>query len=161
MAIGFVSAGLKIVLLYFALAVAFQALIVRARCIRNSVIAFLAAGCVLGLMFIAHAIAQYGMNDRVLVVCLVYAFLSELYIFSFTFVKSSVSTALVMSLVKSPLAESGIDAALGSQNMVEGRLEAMVKTGFLMRCGSGYTVTRQGKFLAQCFSLMKRIFRNT
>ena len=149
------------VLFYFSLAVAGQALIRRLKWFRNSVFDFLFSGCVFGAGLIAHYFLDPSLASSFWAGVLCYAFLSELYLFLFTFTKSSVGVSILRGLEKGPMTESRLDAMLCPADMVENRLRVMVEAGFLEQENLNYQMTQKGRCLTACFQWMKAIFKKT
>jgi len=147
-------------LLAFVVAVAGHALLCRLLRRGSTVVKFLAVGLPVGLALLAVLAGQDGLSPQLLAGALVYALLSELYLFLFTLAANSVSLAILRRLVDAPLAPERIAADYDSAAMVERRLDQLQAGGLLVREGSAYRVTPQGAGMARSFARLRHVFRH-
>ncbi len=151
--------GFGDVLFYFLLAVVGQVLARRAGWFRNAVFEFLFSGSVCGLALLTYFFFNGMRPPALFSAALLYAFICELYLFLFTFVRNSVAVSLLMLLCDAALTQEQMDLKLGPENMVERRLLGMTQAGFLENRDLSYHRTPKGRFLAACFKAMKSVFK--
>jgi hypothetical protein len=147
-------------LLCFVLAVCVHAVVSRARPHANRVVSYGLVGVV---MFVALAWAvfeEYGTDVRAWAALGVYALASELYVFVFTMIGSSITARLVVILRKRDMALDEIDAAFPTSGMVEDRMRSLLGNGFIQSDGdAGYSLTRKGWLIVSCFRPLRGFFR--
>ena len=145
-------------LFYFGFAVAGQTAFGRVWRL-NSVFSYLVPGTLCGMALIVHGFFYYAQESRVLAAALFYALLSELYLFLFTFFRSSVSVALLMTMEPAPLTRGQIDATFCEEDMVKGRIQTMQYEKFIESDGGVYHLTKKGKIMADLFRGCKEFFK--
>lgn len=145
-------------LAYLLGAVAGHAVLCRLPVPGNVVVKFLLVGGALGLGLVGHGILLYGPRLETWTAALLFAFASELYIFLFTLVSSSVSVALLLKLRVGSLTKTQIDALYDSCSMVEGRIEKLLANGLLRQSAAGYALTHKGRVLLTVFGGLRRLF---
>ena len=146
-------------LIAFAAAVVFHAALVRVARSTNKVVAFLTAGGMVGLVFVAYELTVSA--DTLLEIgaaVAIYALACELYIFVFTLVGSSVSVAVLLALEQQPLSEDAIGQRYSGHAMVEARVAGLVTAGCLDVRDSQCVVTPRGRALAATFERLRRVF---
>lgn len=145
---------------FFLIAVLGHALTCRWGTRGSSVPKFILNGCLIGLVLIGRSGWLRGVTAERLALLSSYAFLCELYLFFFTFVRSSISAALLFALKQKPLSEIEIDESHSDTSMVEGRVRMLCEAGFLVPADSGYSVSRKGGFLVASFRFLQSFFRH-
>ena len=125
----------------------------------NRVIKFLATGGICGIFLAGFGFATRGARSEVFAGLLLYALMSELYIFLFTFVRSSISARLLLALSSKILAQAEVERLMDGRVLVHARVEDLAATGLLARCPSGYAVTKKGMMLVRVFRDLRTFFR--
>src|SRR6266852_9130409 len=97
----------------------------------DSVRRFLLIGVPLGVALVAVSLACFGPTIPALAAILLYALLCELYIFLFTLVLSSVSATMLIMLREGPVDAARISSACDPREMVNLRLERMIRVAFI------------------------------
>ena len=151
---------LALVAAYLALAVLAHAALTRLPVGPNVVVRFLLVGAPVGAGLAVHLVALYGVAVETLSGLLVYAFASELYIFLFTLVSSSVSVALLLTLLGRPLSDSSVEDRYSPEQMVDGRIVKLLANGFLAEAEDGYVLTAKGRRTLATFERLRRTFRH-
>ena len=124
----------------------------------NRVIKFLAAGAPLGVILIGMDVKELGISTEAFAGVFLYAFLSELYLFVFGSVATSVSVSRLLVFREDERNRREIQAAYTSRAMVQMRLKALIAEGLLEEIGSGYRATRKGRTALGYFRSLKRFF---
>jgi hypothetical protein len=149
---------LFITLAYLGLAAALHALLRRLVPGMNTVAIFLVAGAACGLAVIATLMQLRGAPPLCAFAgATLYAFLAELYIFSFTFAFGSVSASVLVGHLEG---EGGGDVALEVPKdlMIRRRLEGMCASGLIFEKAGAYQATGKGKFAAAVGRMLKGYF---
>lgn len=149
-----------LVLAYLAVAILGHAALTRLPAGPNVVVRFLVVGTLAGVALAAHLLALYGVVVETLGGLLVYAFASELYIFLFTLVSSSVSAALLRTLLSGPLSDGTIEDRYSPDQMVDSRIVKLRANGFLAEDADGYALTGKGQRTLATFERLRRTFRH-
>ena len=147
-------------LAYFLAAVAGHAVYSRLRFGGNSVLKFFLSGGLAGLELMRRQAWEGGVAPESLAAVLCYAFLCELYLFCFTFVRSSVSMSILFALRQQELSEAEIDRLYSDASMVERRTQKLVREGCLSRGRSGYVLTAKGRIVVFFFRKLQAFFRH-
>ena len=145
---------------YLALAVLGHAVLTRLPVGPNAVARYVLVGTLAGAALAAHLLALYGVAIETLSALLVYALASELYIFLFTLVSSSVSAALLQTLLRGPLSDGSIEDRYSPDQMVDVRSAKLVANGFLAEGADGYVLTEKGRRTLAVFRGLRRTFRH-
>lgn len=124
------------------------------------VVKYVAIGGVTGLALLAHLLAVEGLTYRTLAGLLVFGLASELYIFCFTLIISSVSAIWLRRLFRGSVETAALAEAYSPTWMVEMRLDRLVENGFLVRVGEGYQLTEKGRSLIGTFGRLRSIFKH-
>ena len=149
---------LILTLAYFVIAVVFYVILSRSVA-GNGVLKFMASGSVAGLALIVHGLKLPSPSDGV-PAALLYAFICELFIFTFTAMRNSVAMSLLLVLKKRPLPDNEIDKLYADQEMVQWRIKNMLKIGLLGPHAAGPALTSRGRLFLNVFRLCKRFFRH-
>lgn len=124
----------------------------------NSVLQFVVAGALTGLVLLITIASIYGWRSlHFIAVLFLFSFFCELYVFLFTFVIGSVSAAL---LVK---AESDSEGALAASvplpaTMVSSRLSALSRLQLIRLDGDNCEITATGVCVALAVRTLRRFF---
>ena len=145
---------------YFVVALVLHAAWCRVAQRPSTVVKFVAAGGLVGLVLLGHLLATEGPTHRTLAGLLVFALASELYIFSFTLIISSVSAIWLRRLYRGSIETDALAEAYSPSWMVETRLSRLVENGFLARDGDGYRLTEKGRGLIGTFGRLRAIFKH-
>ena len=122
------------------------------------VIRYLLVGGLVGVGLVVLLLTLYGVSGEAFAGTMIFAFLSELYIFFFTLVISSVSVSLMLYLRETPMDEAEISRIFSSQRMVAFRLEQMVRNGFATERDGQYALTASGRQMVYWFVTLRRVF---
>jgi hypothetical protein len=145
---------------YFATTLLLHAIWCRVSARPAVVVKFVAVGGVAGLALLAHLLSVEGLTYRTLAGLLVFALASELYIFCFTLIISSVSAIWLRRLYRGSIESEELAEAYSPTWMVELRLDRLVENGFLARDGDGYRLTEKGRNLIGTFGKLRAIFKH-
>lgn len=152
---------LAALLIFFLLSVGFHAVAGRLGFIANSVLRFLAAGTVMGLLLLVWLVGRYGLWSAELVTgALSYAFLCNLYIFLFTATLSSVSTNLLFRLSREALSPDDVERLYSGRAMAEVRIKRLVDAGFLAAETTGLKLTGAGAKSVAGYARLRRLFKH-
>lgn len=121
---------------------------------------FLIVGTILGCVMLYHFYHIYGFSINVFAAALIYAFLSELYIFLFTFVSSSISVSILMNLAHGHSDISELAKEYSGQRMVENRVKRLQNIGFLNSINGKLETSFKGKILVERFNMLQSFFKN-
>ena len=121
---------------------------------------YVAIGGLAGLALLAHLFVVDGLTYRTLAGLLVFGLASELYIFCFTLIISSVSAIWLRRLYRGSIESAALAEAYSPTWMVEVRLGRLVENGFLVRSGDGYRLTEKGRKLIDTFGRLRAIFKH-
>ena len=145
---------------YFATTVLLHALWCRVSARPSVVVKFFAVGGATGLALLGHLLAVEGLTHRTLAGLLIFGLASELYIFCFTLIISSVSAIWLRRLYRGGIEEDALAEAYSPTWMVETRLDRLVENGFLVRTDDGYRLTEKGRGLIGTFGRLRAIFKH-
>jgi hypothetical protein len=127
----------------------------------NSVVAFLLAGCISGIMLIFFLERTYGwFSLPVFAGAMVFSFFCEFYIFLFTMVISSVSAALLISAGSGSL-QSRQTQMLSPRAMLDARLATLSRLGLIWIVGDFCEITPKGRRLVQIIGELRQIFAHS
>jgi len=152
--------SILLAVLYFAAAVALHAIWSRLSPRPSVVVKFVVVGGVTGLVLHGHLLAVSGLTIGTLAGLLVFALVSELYIFCFTLIISSVSAIWLRRLHRGSIETAALAEAYSPTWMVDTRLDRLVENGFLARDGDGYRLTEKGRSLIGTFGRLRAIFKH-
>ena len=150
--------AIALALAAFALAVLLHGLAMRAPMRLDSVRRFLMVGIPLGLGLTAFSLSRFGLTLPGFAAILLYAMLSELYMFCFTLVLSSVSATMLIMLRNGPVQASALASVYEPREMVKLRLDRLLRTGFIERVSGSFFVTGKGKRLHRMFTDLSQFF---
>ena len=145
---------------YFVVALVLHAIWCRVSQRPSVVVKLVLVGGVTGLALLGHLLAVEGLTHRTLAGLLVFALASELYIFCFTLIFSSVSAIWLRRLYRGSIETAALAEAYSPAWMVETRLGRLVDNGFLVRAGDGYRLTEKGRGLIGTFGRLRAIFKH-
>ena len=145
---------------YFIAAFLLHAIWCRAAVRPSVVVKYVVVGGLTGLALLAHLLSVEGPTHRTLAGLLVFALASELYIFLFTMIISSVSAIWLRRLYRGSIETSTLAEIYSPAWMVETRLERLVENGFLVRTDDGYRLTEKGRSLINTFTRLRGIFKH-
>lgn len=124
----------------------------------DSVRRFLLAGIPVGILLTVAAVSLYGWTPQGFAAIALYAFLCELYIFSFTLVLSSISATTLVILRRGPLPLADLSAVYKPEEMVQLRVARLLDTGFLSRESGRVVLTAKALKIHAAFSTLSRFF---
>jgi len=145
---------------YFTLAVLVHAALCRTRWQASAVIKYLVAGGLCGLILAGQLMLLYGLDAPSLAGVLGFALVSELYVFLFTLVHSSVSSVLLRRLRRGGMTADDLDRVGNPAWMVESRLEKLVANDFLVADSGSYALTARAERTLFLFGHLHRFFRH-
>ena len=146
--------------LYFGATVVLHAIWCRASTRFSVVVKLVAVGGLVGLVMIGHLLAVYGLTIATLAGVLTFALASELYVFMFTLILSSVSAIWLRRLHRGGIESEALAEAYSPAWMVETRLERLADNDFLIRDGDRYRVTKRGLKMMRTFGRLRAFFRH-
>jgi hypothetical protein len=126
----------------------------------DSVRRFLLIGIPIGGALVIFSMVTFGLAIHAFASILLYAFLCELYIFCFTLVISSVSVTMLMLLQQTPMEISTFTRTYDPREMVNLRVDRLIKYGFIERKGTQFVVGSKGMRLHRVFGILRRFFRH-
>ncbi|MGE3913925.1 MAG: hypothetical protein AB7K36_31565, partial [Chloroflexota bacterium] len=141
----------------FTVAVICHLVLVRLPLPFSNVIRYLLAGGTIGGGLVLLLLVFYGLSGEAFAGALIFAFLSELYIFFFTLVISSVSVSLMLYLRTGDMPEAEVSRIYDSRRMVTFRLEQLVRNGFATERDDTYALTPTGEFVVTWFLRLRRL----
>ena len=142
----------------FVLAVLLHGLAMRAPLRLDVVRRFLVIGVPLGAALAAVLFARFGPTIPAIASILLYALLCELYIFLFTLVLSSVSATMLIMLRRGPVQASALASVYEPREMVNLRLDRLLKNGLVEKASGRFTLTGKGERLHRMFTGLRRFF---
>jgi len=142
----------------FGLAVFLHGIAMRVPLRMDVVRRFLLVGVPIGGALVIFSIAGLGVTIPAFAAILLYALLCELYIFCFTLVLSSVSATMLIILRQGPIDASALSATYDPHEMVQLRIERLVRNGFIERDNERLTMTKKGMNLHGTFTALGRFF---
>lgn len=145
---------------YFVVAFALHAVWCRLSARPSVVVKYVGIGGLTGLALLAHLLAVEGPTYRTLAGLLVFGLASELYIFAFTLIITSVSAIWLRRLHRGSIDQAALAEAYSPTWMVQTRLDRLVENGFLVRAGDGYRLTEKGLGLMRTFGRLRAIFKH-
>ncbi len=144
---------------YFLLAVGGHAFISRLPIGGNRVVKFLGIGGFWGVVLILGLFRIGASRVDLAAALFVYAFLSELYIFSFTFAASSISARLLFTLQKGAMCEDEINQLYDTGKMVDRRFENLIHQKCIQQKNGKYALTLKGLLLVNGFRRLQSFFK--
>ncbi len=117
-------------------------------------------GVPIGLALGIWLFGRYHFGIETCAALLMYGFMMELYIFCFTLVSTSVSVSILLAVFERPLETAEIDERYSDSSMVEGRMEKLLRAGFLARGSGGFRVTGKARVVLFCFRTLRFFFRH-
>lgn len=150
--------GILLALAAFALAMLLHGLAMRAPLRLDSVRRFLLIGVPVGMALVAVSLVGFGPTLPAIAAILLYALLCELYIFLFTLVLSSVSATMLIMLRGGPVQASALASVYEPREMVQLRLDRLLKNGLVERASDRFSVTEKGMRLHRIFTGLRRFF---
>jgi hypothetical protein len=147
-------------LLCFALSVGLHALVSRARQRANRVVSYAIVAFVVLLALAWAVFARYGLDVQTWAALCLYALASELYVFLFTMIASSITARLLITLRTRDMLLQEIDSAFPTSGMVDDRMHNLLSNGFIRAEGpSTYALTRKGWLVVTAFRPLRNFFR--
>ncbi len=140
------------------IAIALHGLAIRMPMKLDVVRRFVAVGFPVGIALMALSFGRSGFSAEGWAPVLLYAFLCELYIFSFTLVLSSVSVILLVMLCEGPVESAALARVYDPDEMVRLRLDRLVKNGFIARQDRRLSVTEKGMQYHRAFTSLRAFF---
>jgi hypothetical protein len=144
----------------FALAVVLHAALGRVRLRLSAVMRYLAVGSVLGAGLTLLLFVLYGFSPQALAGVLSYMLISELYIFLFTLVHSSISAIILRSLYAESMTAEALDGLCNPASMTDARLHKLQASGFLIERDGRYRLTPQADRTIVLFGRLRSFFRH-
>lgn len=141
----------------FLLAVGCHLVVARLPLPISIVIRYLVAGGGVGALLALVLLARYGVSSEVVAGLALFAFLSELYIFLFTLVISSVTVSMLLRLRQGPLAETVLTEEASSSAMVASRLEQLERNGFIRTENGRYVPLASARQLTAAFVALRTV----
>jgi hypothetical protein len=124
----------------------------------NRVAKYVLAGGVCGVaLLVCVVLAEYSFLNA-LAAILLYAFASELYIFLFTLIASSVSISIIRGLRVGAMSARDVELLYSSERMVQVRLERLLAIGLINRDVRGVHLTARGRRVITIFGALRRFF---
>jgi hypothetical protein len=142
----------------FVLAVLLHGLAMRVPVGLDSVRRFLLIGMPLGVVLAAVSLACFGPTIPGAAAVLLYALMCELYIFLFTLVLSSVSATMLIMLRRGPVQATALASVYDPREMVNLRLDRLLKNGIVERASGRLSVTGKGELLHRIFRGLRKFF---
>lgn len=127
----------------------------------NSVLLFLAPGCIAGAALSIFVLLTDGLSTTSAATIAAYAFCCELYLFLFTMATTSISVQLLLLLRRSPLKRQEIEQRYSGRTMADLRLGRLVFTGLLDVVDGQHRPTAKGRRFAHCFFVLRSFFRGS
>jgi hypothetical protein len=149
---------LLLTLTFFLLVVGGHALLCRSRLALDFVGKAIVAGAPIGCLLVVCLLVTSGTDIKTAAGTLLYAFLCELYIFSFTLVSASVSVSLLLKLSRGVLSSSEMDGIYTNTAMVQGRFNRLLRAGLLVQRGGNYLLTPKARMLVRGFRTIRFFF---
>src|SRR5215211_4529751 len=147
-------------ILAFVVAVALHAVVCRLPLKLSVVLKYVLVGGLVGLGLLVWLITTYGLSAPTLAGLVTYALASQLYIFMFTLILSSVSAIWLRRLYRGSIDTATLAEAYSPAWMVDTRIERLADNDFLVRTANGYRLTEKGHNLMQTFGKLRRLFNH-
>jgi ABC-type transport system involved in multi-copper enzyme maturation permease subunit len=142
------------------LAIGLHALATRLPPSGASVLKFVGIASIVGVLQVGGLFGIGTSVSTTVASVLVYAFLTELYLFLFTLVSSSVTVSLLLFLSERSANPVGLLVEIADPGeMVERRVEKLTANGLVMR-GRPLALTERGRKLLGVFTGLNRFFRH-
>lgn len=135
----------------FVLALLLHLVVVRLPLPISNVLRFLLVGSCVGVALLVTLVVVQGISVELFAGLMLYGFLSELYIFLFTLVISSVGTLMLMRLRHGPLSTPELTVGSNGKQMVAVRLDRMAENGLVRREQGRYVPTGSARTLVRLF----------
>lgn len=126
----------------------------------NIVYLYILIGSLMGILLIFFQYCISTNHIEIISSITLFALLSELYIFVFTLVISSVTVQLLISLTSGPQNLSAIKNDKFYDEMVQLRIARLIKNQFLILINNGLTITNKGLRLIRFFNWLKSVFKH-
>lgn len=120
---------------------------------------YLLWGGLSGVALTGQMLSRHGVAAETWAALLLYACVSEFYLFTVALVTSSISVTLLLALRRRSLVQAELDNLCSPATMVKDRYDWLVANGLLERQPSGYRLTRRGRILVVVFTRLRRCFR--
>ena len=152
--------GVIAAVLAFVVAVALHAVVCRLPLKLSVVLKYLLVGGLVGLGLAIWLVTTFGIDIPTLAGLVTFALASQIYIFMFTLILSSVSAIWLRRLYRGSIDTETLAEAYSPAWMVDTRLERLADNGFLDRTADGYRLTEKGRGLMQTFGKLRRLFNH-
>ncbi len=149
-----------VAVLAFVVAVALHAVVCRLPLKLSVVFKYVLVGGLVGLGLAAWLVITYGITVPTLAGLVTFALASELYVFCFTLILSSVSAIWLRRLYRGSIDTATLAEAYSPTWMVDVRIERLAENGFLERTADGYRLTEKGRNLMRTFERLRRLFNH-
>lgn len=123
----------------------------------SNVLRFLLVGGCVGVALLVTLLVVQGISIELFAGLVLYGFLSELYVFLFTLVISSVGVSMLMRLRHGPMREAELTVSSNGKNMVAVRLERMEANGLVRREQGRYVPTPSARRLVRTFVAVRTL----
>lgn len=141
----------------FVVAVLSQAIVTRVGLLGNAFNSFMAVGGCLGVALMVQMF-RYHTIDIAVAATLTYGLLCELFIFTFTFVGSTVSANLLIRISRRPMNRDEIDGLYDDREMIKQRIEGLINARLLAEQNGSLSVTARGAAITKGFYAAQRLF---
>jgi hypothetical protein len=146
--------------LAFAVAVALHAVVCRLPLKLSVVLRYVLVGGLVGFGLTIWLVTTYGLTSPTLAGLVTFTLASELYVFFFTLILSSVSAIWLRRLHRGSIETATLAEAYSPTWMVDTRIERLADNGFLDRKADGYRLTEKGHKLMRTFGKLRRLFNH-
>lgn len=149
-----------VAVLAFVVAVTLHAVVCRLPLKLSVVLKYVLAGGLVGLGLTVWLVTTYGLTAPTLAGLVTFALASELYVFCFTLILSSVSAIWLRRLYRGSIDTAALAEAYSPTWMVDVRIERLADNGFLTLTADGYRLTEKGRKLMHTFERLRRLFNH-
>jgi hypothetical protein len=149
-----------VAVLAFVVAVALHAVACRLPLRLSVVLKYVLVGGLVGLGLTIWLVMTYGLTAPTLAGLVTFGLASELYVFCFTLILSSVSAIWLRRLYRGSIDTATLAEAYSPAWMVDVRIERLAENGFLERTADGYRLTEKGRNLMRTFERLRRLFNH-
>jgi hypothetical protein len=136
----------------FVTAVFIHAIVVRLVRRGTAVALFVVTGALVGAIWLAIVAARETRALPLIAAVLLFAFLCELYIFTFTLVANSVAVSLLLTVRAGCVSAAALEQMYRPEAMVQRRLDQLERAALLRRSGGSLTLTAAGLRLISTFT---------
>lgn len=147
-------------ILAFVVAVAVHAVVCRLPLKLSVVLKYVLVGGLVGLGLAVWLLSTFGLTAPTLAGLVTFALASELYVFFFTLILSSVSAIWLRRLYRGSIDTTALAQAYSPTWMVDTRIERLADNDFLTRTPDGYRLTEKGRSLMRTFGRLRRLFNH-